>query len=127
MAATSGSRFNLWSLSGVGPDVNGSAVNFNSAQNGSWKIASAAGGITGFAADKFAIETAATNGTADFTNDLAGGSFAVVQDGNDLVPPPVSPARGPPTDWGGLAQVHDDRDIFQERIDELPAIDVHSL
>ncbi|MEX0689340.1 MAG: PEP-CTERM sorting domain-containing protein, partial [Pirellulales bacterium] len=29
--------------------------------------------------------TAATNGTAGFANDPAGGSFAVVQDGNDLV------------------------------------------
>ncbi len=102
ITATSGSRFNinLWSLSGVGPDVNGSALNFNSAQNGSWKIASAAGGITGFAADKFAVNTAATNGTAGFANDLAGGSFAVVQDGNDLVlrftadaPEPVAPVK----------------------------------
>jgi hypothetical protein len=39
----------------------------------------------------------------------------------------VSPARGPPTDWGELAQVHDDREIVQGRIDELPAIDIHSL
>jgi hypothetical protein len=102
IAATSGSRFNinLWSLSGVGPDVNGSAVNFNSAQNGSWKIASAAGGITGFAADKFAVNTATTNGTGGFANDLAGGTFAVVQDGNDLVlrftadaPEPVAPVK----------------------------------
>ena len=102
ITATSGTRFNinLWSLSGVGPDTNGSAVNFNSAQNGSWKIASAAGGITGFAADKFAVNTAATNGTAGFANDLAGGSFAVVQEGNDLVlrftadaPEPVAPVK----------------------------------
>jgi hypothetical protein len=84
----------------VGPDVNGSAVNFNSAQNGSWRIASAAGGITGFAADKFAVNTAATNGTAGFANDLAGGTFAVVQQGNDLVlqftadaPEPVAPVK----------------------------------
>jgi hypothetical protein len=34
---------------------------------------------------------------------------------------------GPPTDWGELVQVHDDREIFQGRIDELPAIDIHSL
>jgi hypothetical protein len=87
IAATSGSRFNinLWSLSGVGPDVNGSALNFNSAQNGSWKIASAAGGITGFSSDAFTVNTAATSGTAGFANDLAGGSFAVVQQDNDLV------------------------------------------
>jgi len=47
--------------------------------------------------------------------------------GEPLEPPPVAPARGPPTDWGELVQVHDDRDIFQGRIDELPAIDIHSL
>ena len=40
---------------------------------------------------------------------------------------PVRPARGPPTDWGELVQVHDDRDIFQGRIDDQPAIDIHSL
>jgi len=44
-----------------------------------------------------------------------------------LEPPPITPARGPPTDWGELVQVHDDRDIFQERIDELPVIDIRSL
>ena len=47
--------------------------------------------------------------------------------GEPLEPPPVSPARGPPTDWGELVQVHDDRDVFQGRIAELPAIDIHSL
>ena len=41
--------------------------------------------------------------------------------------PPVSPARGPPTDWPDLVQVHDDRDVFQASPDELPAIDIHSL
>jgi hypothetical protein len=44
-----------------------------------------------------------------------------------LEPPPLSPARGPPTDWGELVQVHDDREAVQERIDELPVIDIHSL
>jgi len=29
--------------------------------------------------------------------------------GEPLEPPPISPARGPPTDWGELVQVHDDR------------------
>jgi hypothetical protein len=32
----------------------------------------------------------------------------------------------PPTGWGELVQVHDDRDIFQGLVDELPAIDIHS-
>jgi hypothetical protein len=33
--------------------------------------------------------------------------------GEPLEPPPLSPARGPPTTWGELVQVHDDRAIFQ--------------
>ncbi|MDA0968963.1 MAG: hypothetical protein O3A60_00855 [Planctomycetota bacterium] len=47
--------------------------------------------------------------------------------GEPLEPPPVSPARGPPTDWGELVQVHDDRDIFQGRIDELAVLDIRSV
>jgi len=39
----------------------------------------------------------------------------------------VSPARGPPTDWGELVQAHDDRDVLQASPDELPVIDIHSL
>jgi len=42
-------------------------------------------------------------------------------------PPPISPAHGPPTDWGELVQAHDNRDVFQASPDELPAIDIHSL
>jgi hypothetical protein len=42
-------------------------------------------------------------------------------------PPPVSPARGPPTDWGELVQAPDDRNVFQASPDELPAIDIRSL
>jgi hypothetical protein len=38
-----------------------------------------------------------------------------------------SPARGPPTDWGGLVQVHNECDATQTSPDELPAIDIHSL
>jgi hypothetical protein len=44
-----------------------------------------------------------------------------------LEPPPVSPARGPPVDWGELVQIHDDRDDFQASRDEMPAIDIRSL
>jgi hypothetical protein len=46
-----------------------------------------------------------------------------------LVPPPVSLARGPPTDRGEFfsAWAHDDRDVFQPPHDERPVIDIHSL
>jgi hypothetical protein len=47
--------------------------------------------------------------------------------GEPLEPPPVSPARGPPTDWGELVQAHNDRDVFQASPVALPAIDIHSL
>jgi hypothetical protein len=47
--------------------------------------------------------------------------------GDPLEPPPVSPARGPPTDWGEVVQIHDNRDVFQPSPDELPPIDIHSL
>jgi hypothetical protein len=47
--------------------------------------------------------------------------------GEPLELPPVSPARGPPADWGELVQAHDDRDVFQASPDELPVIDIHSL
>jgi hypothetical protein len=47
--------------------------------------------------------------------------------GEPLEPPPISPARGPPTDWRELVQRHDDRDVFQASPNELPAIDIHSL
>ncbi|MEN6451542.1 MAG: hypothetical protein ABFC96_13705 [Thermoguttaceae bacterium] len=47
--------------------------------------------------------------------------------GEPLEAPPVSPARGPPTDWGELVQVHDDRAIVQASPVELPDIDIHSL
>jgi hypothetical protein len=38
-----------------------------------------------------------------------------------LEPPPLSPARGPPTDWGELVPVHDDHGVFEASPDELPA------
>jgi hypothetical protein len=43
--------------------------------------------------------------------------------GEPVEPPPVSPARGPPTEWTELVQAHDDRDVVQDSPDELPVID----
>jgi hypothetical protein len=47
--------------------------------------------------------------------------------GEPLEPPPISPARGPPTDRGELVQAHHDREAVQVSPDELPVIDIHSL
>jgi hypothetical protein len=47
--------------------------------------------------------------------------------GEPLEPPPISPARGPPTDWGELVQVHNECDVTQASPDELPVIDIRSV
>jgi hypothetical protein len=47
--------------------------------------------------------------------------------GEPVEPPPVSPARGPPTEWNELVQAHHDRDVMQDSPDEIPVIDIHSL
>jgi len=84
--ATAGSPFaiNAWSLAGVDPQVSGDALNFSPTQSYSWTIASAAGGITGFSADAFVVNVAATNGTDGFSNAIGTGSFSVAVSGNDL-------------------------------------------
>jgi len=82
--ATSPFKINLWSLSATNPDVSGSATNFDATKNYSWTIASAAGGISGFAANKFLINTSGTNGTTGFANAFGNGTFSLAQSGNSL-------------------------------------------
>jgi autotransporter-associated beta strand protein len=77
-------NINLWTLSATGPDVNGASLNFDRTTDHSWRIASAAGGIQNFAAESFAINTLATNGTGGFANDTTGGAFRLAVNGNDL-------------------------------------------
>jgi len=86
-------RINLWTLSGIAPDVDGQAVGFDPTQAASWRIATASGGIDGFAADRFRIVTEATNGTGGFANDTLRGTFSLALSGTtglDLVFTPVT-------------------------------------
>ncbi len=76
-------NINLWTLSSIGPDVNGNALNFSDGSTYSWKLVSTTTGITGFNAANFTINTAATNGTSGFSNSFTG-SFNVSVTGNDL-------------------------------------------
>jgi fibronectin-binding autotransporter adhesin len=80
-------NINLWSLSGLGPDVNGNAINFNSALSYSWTLFSTDSLIDGFSTDKFTINTDVFNGTSGFSNDLGGGAFSIgrADGGTDLV------------------------------------------
>jgi hypothetical protein len=82
---SAGFAINLWSLSAIGPDANGNAINFNAAVDQAWTLASASGGITGFEASDFLVNLEASNGTAGFGNNTNGGTFSVSQSGNDLV------------------------------------------
>ncbi|MFM6173663.1 MAG: beta strand repeat-containing protein, partial [Sphaerospermopsis kisseleviana] len=86
ITANSGSQFNinLWSLSGIGPDTNGPAINFSGTNSYSWTIATFTNGITNFSASSFAINTAAINNTAGFANS-ASGTFAVTTNANSLL------------------------------------------
>jgi autotransporter-associated beta strand protein len=74
ITATEGNKFNinLWSLSGVGPDVNGNAINFTNTSGYTWTLGSFTNGITNFAANLFSINTAATNNTTGFSNSFTG-------------------------------------------------------
>jgi len=79
-----GFGINMWSLSGINPDVNGNATNFNAANNYSWILAQAAAGITGFEATDFSIFTSANNGAAGFRNTFDG-ALSIAVAGNNLV------------------------------------------
>jgi autotransporter-associated beta strand protein len=81
---TGGFSLNLWSLSSTGPDVNGNATNFSDLLNYSWILASTTGGVIGFEAADFVINTAANNGTSGFSNSFTG-SFSVGVSGNNLM------------------------------------------
>ena len=59
----------LVSFNGGSP---GPAANFNYSSNYTWTIATTTRGVIGFATNQFVVDTGA------FTNDLAGGTFAVV-------------------------------------------------
>jgi autotransporter-associated beta strand protein len=79
-----GFGINMWSLSGINPDVSGNATNFNAANNYSWILAQAAAGITGFEATDFSIFTSANNGAAGFSNTFDG-ALSIAVAGNNLV------------------------------------------
>jgi hypothetical protein len=93
---------------------------------GRWRDAATGGAVSGHA-----VEGCCDNHAKPRSHDTSRIAWAklMARVGEEfpLEPPPISPARGPPTDWGELVQAHDDRDVFQASPDDLPAIDIHSL
>ena len=96
-------QINLWSLSGVGPDVDGNATNFNNALSQSWTLVSTGSAITEFDATEFTINVGANAGTSGFSNPLGEGSFSVAlsADNTDLML--VYTAIPEPATWAILA------------------------
>ena len=96
-ALTVSSKFNinLWTL---GSGTDGALADFIPNQSYTWTILTATNGISGFAADKFNINT------AGFANPLNGGSFSIAQSGNNLnlVYGPGAPIPEPGT-WAAAA------------------------
>ena len=52
-------------------------------------------------------------------------AIADAETGEPLDPPRVSPARGPPVDWGALVQSQGAGEFKQPSPDDLPMIDIH--
>ena len=78
VTATSGSKFTIKVVSLSGSAA-GTCAAFSNQQAYSWRIATASGGVSGFSADKFTLNT---NG---FANSLeAANAFSIVQTGNDI-------------------------------------------
>jgi MYXO-CTERM domain-containing protein len=84
LSSTNQFNINLWSLSGVTPDVNGNALNFNNAVTNSWEILTYASLNGTFNSNLFAINTGPVGPTGGFANDLNGGVFSLEDDGNSL-------------------------------------------
>ncbi|WP_438479390.1 autotransporter-associated beta strand repeat-containing protein [Oleiharenicola lentus] len=78
IAANNTSRFAVNVLSILSNDTAGDAINFSSAVDSSYTIASASGGVIGFNASAFTLNT------TGFTNNLNGGSWNLSQVGNTI-------------------------------------------
>lgn len=87
LTSPSSYNINIWSISGIDPDVEGDAANFNDTLNYSWTLFSTESEISGFDATDFSINTQPSNGATGFTNSFGDGTFSVglADGGTDLV------------------------------------------
>jgi autotransporter-associated beta strand protein len=76
--STSGSRFTIKLVSLTSSNAPGPLAGFNKFTNNTWTIATASGGVSNFATNKFVLDTSA------FSNDCSGGAFALAVAGNNL-------------------------------------------
>ena len=88
-------NINLWTLSGLGPETNGSAINFLSSSNYTWTLGTWAS-ISGFDTNYFNINTNAINGTGGFANAFTG-TFSLTSSNNSIFLNYAAGASGIPT------------------------------
>ena len=74
LSADSKPNINLWSLASTGPYVNGAVPGFDNTQGCTWKIATAAGDITGLNTSCFNLIAGAVNGSLAGLEELAAGA-----------------------------------------------------
>jgi fibronectin-binding autotransporter adhesin len=85
IGATSSNKFNV-DISGLNTsDVAGVVSNFNKYASYSWNIATASGGISGFAANAFTLATTNFTNNNSITGTASNGSFSITTVGNNLV------------------------------------------
>jgi autotransporter-associated beta strand protein len=87
VTATSGNKFNvdLQTLSSIGPDVQGTPLNWNAALDlQSWKIASSATAITGWDVGDGLASALFTIDATNFVGEVSGTTFFVSKTGNDV-------------------------------------------
>jgi hypothetical protein len=91
IAASPGSRFTVSLNSLLGDDTPGNVANFDAKVSHRYTLVSTSGGILGFSADKFALDS------SGFANNLDGGQWSIAAVGSDLklqftaaVPEPAS-------------------------------------
>ncbi len=96
--ATDKFNINLWTLSGIGPDTNGSAINFTNSSDYQWTLGTW-NSISGFDASYFSLNTSAINGTGGFANAFTG-TFTLTSS-NKSIFLNYTAASGPPVYSGG--------------------------
>ena len=98
--SSAGSRFTIKLVSLTSSNTPGLLAQFNKYTNYTWTIATASGGVSNFATNKFALDT------SSLSNDFSGGAFAVALAGNNLVinytaaPAVASPFQISMATWG---------------------------
>jgi autotransporter-associated beta strand protein len=77
--SSTGSPFVIKPVSMLTTNIPGRLANFNKFANYAWTLATASGGISNFASNKFTVDA------SSFLNDISGGAFSIITNANSIV------------------------------------------